>query len=76
VTKWELARGVRGGQRGFEEQPQVGLGTYYVQNRRLYYVLDMDDDANFLVEDCITLGRAWHTPEEIWQENVMIVGRG
>jgi len=76
MTKWELARGVRGGQRDIPTILQMGLGTYYVWDRQLYYILDMDDAGNFLVENCTTLSREWHTAEEIWQNDVMIVGRG
>jgi len=78
VTKWDLAKGVRGGQRVRSGTAiQLELGMYFVRDKQLYYVVDLEHDThNFLIENCASLARQWHDAEELEQESIMIVGRG
>ena len=73
--------GVRGGQRvrrvTLKTEPRVVLGTYFVQEGQLYYVIDFEYDThNFLIENCSSLVRQWRDFEDLETADIMIVGRG
>jgi len=55
----------------------VVLGTYFVQEGQLYYVIDFEYDThNFLIENCSSLVRQWRDFEDLETADIMIVGRG
>jgi hypothetical protein len=56
--------------------PSLAIGTYFVRNDRLYYVVDWElDTCNLLVENCSTLIRDWVTEEQLELDEVRVLRR-